>query len=117
MTIDKFDSNLILVNINKLKPYRFVEDQTLQHVLAKCSDFLLEELVETTHSGNMFIEELIETTHSSNQFIEEPVETNHYGNLFTKEIVKLHIKGLITDMLIEKKPKYNLSNQKLVKDQ
>jgi hypothetical protein len=29
MTIDKFDPNPILVNINKLKPYRFVEDQTL----------------------------------------------------------------------------------------
>lgn len=28
-TIDKFDPNPILVNINKLKPYRFVEDQTL----------------------------------------------------------------------------------------
>lgn len=29
MTIDKFDPNPILVNINKLKPYRFVEDRTL----------------------------------------------------------------------------------------
>jgi hypothetical protein len=29
MTIDKFDPNPILVNINKLKPYRFVEDDTL----------------------------------------------------------------------------------------
>jgi hypothetical protein len=37
--IDKFDRNLLLVNINKLKPYRFVEDQTLQLVLAKFSDF------------------------------------------------------------------------------
>jgi hypothetical protein len=34
MTIDKFDPNLVLVNINKLKPYRFVEDQTPQLVLA-----------------------------------------------------------------------------------
>jgi hypothetical protein len=25
MTIDKFDPNQILININKLKPYRFVE--------------------------------------------------------------------------------------------
>jgi hypothetical protein len=33
MTIDKFDPNLVLFNINKLKPYRFVEDQTLQLVL------------------------------------------------------------------------------------
>ncbi len=33
MTIDKFDPNPILVNINKLKPYKFVEDDTLQFVL------------------------------------------------------------------------------------
>jgi hypothetical protein len=38
VTIDKFDPNLKLVNINKLKPYRFVEDHTLQLVLA--SDLL-----------------------------------------------------------------------------
>jgi hypothetical protein len=37
MIIDKFDPNLILVNINKLKPYRFVEDQTFQPVVAKSS--------------------------------------------------------------------------------
>ncbi len=43
MTIDKFDPNLILVNINKLKPYRFVEDQTFQPVLTKPNDFLLKE--------------------------------------------------------------------------
>jgi hypothetical protein len=37
---DKFDPNPILININKLKPYRFVEDQNFQHVLVKPSDFL-----------------------------------------------------------------------------
>jgi len=41
VTIDKFDSNLILVNINKLKPYKFVEDQTLQPILVKFNEFLL----------------------------------------------------------------------------
>ncbi len=55
MTINKFDLNLILVNINKLKPYRFVEDQTFQPILAKPNDFLLEEPLEATHSDNMFI--------------------------------------------------------------
>jgi hypothetical protein len=34
MTIDKFDPNLVLVNINKRKLHRFVEDQTFQLVLA-----------------------------------------------------------------------------------
>jgi hypothetical protein len=80
MTIDKFDPNLILVSINKLKPYRFVEDQTLQPILTKPSDFPLKELIETNHFGNMFIEEL--------------VDINHFGHLFIKELVKFHIKGL-----------------------
>ncbi len=55
MTIEKFDPNPIMVNINKLKPYRYVEDHIFQLVLAKLSDFLLEELVEVTHFGNLFI--------------------------------------------------------------
>jgi hypothetical protein len=115
VTIDKFDSNPILVNINKLKPYRFVEE-TFQPFLVKSNDFLLKEPIETTHYGNLFIEELIETTHFSNEFTEESVDTNHYGNLFTEELVKLHIKGLIANILIEKKLKYSLSNQKLVEE-
>jgi len=46
MTIDKFDLNLVLVNINKLKPYRFVKDQTFQLILVKLSDLLLQEMIE-----------------------------------------------------------------------
>jgi hypothetical protein len=34
MTIDKFNLNLVLVNIDKLRLYKFVEDQTPQLVLA-----------------------------------------------------------------------------------
>jgi hypothetical protein len=48
MTIDKFDPNLVLVNINKLKPYRFIEDQTFQP-----NDFLLKELVEVKNFDNL----------------------------------------------------------------
>ncbi len=70
MIIDKFNFNLVLVNINNLKPYRFIEDQTLQPILAKPNDFLSEELVDTTYSDNL-----------SN---EEPIETIHYGNMFIK---------------------------------
>ncbi len=73
MTIDKSDPNLVLPNINKLKNYRFVEDHTLQIVLAKPSVFLSEERIETTHFANLFTKEL--------------VETNHYGKLFAKELV------------------------------
>jgi hypothetical protein len=39
VTIDKFDPNPMFVNINKLKPYRFIEDETLQLSLAKPSDW------------------------------------------------------------------------------
>jgi hypothetical protein len=53
MTIDKFDPNSVLININKLKPYKFTEDQTFQLVLVELSDFLLEELVEEKYYGNL----------------------------------------------------------------
>jgi hypothetical protein len=46
VTIDQFDPNLVLVNINKLKPYRFIEDRTLQHVFVKPSDLATNELVQ-----------------------------------------------------------------------
>jgi hypothetical protein len=41
VTIDKFDLNPTMVNINKLKLYKFVEDQTLQFDLVKLNDLLL----------------------------------------------------------------------------
>jgi hypothetical protein len=47
VTIDKFDLNPVLVNNSKMEPYRFVEDHTLQLVLVKPNDLLLEKLVET----------------------------------------------------------------------
>ncbi len=102
MTIDKFDFNLVLFNINKLKPYRFVENHTFQLVIVKLSNFSSKELVETNHFGNMFNEEL--------------VETNHFGNMFIKEPVKLHTKGLITNNLIEKIINYSLSNQEFIEE-
>jgi hypothetical protein len=48
--IDKFDPTPILVNIYKLKPYMFIEDQTLQLVLAKPSDFF----IKGTNGGQIF---------------------------------------------------------------
>jgi hypothetical protein len=53
VTIDKFDLNPILVNTNKLKPYRFIKDQTLQLVLVKPCDFLLEEPREVKYFDNL----------------------------------------------------------------
>jgi len=47
VTIDKFDSNPIHVNINKLKPCKFIEDITLQPILANPSDLVVDEHVQT----------------------------------------------------------------------
>jgi len=99
MIIDKFDPNLILVNI-KLKPYTFAEDHTFQPILTKPSEFLLEELVEAAHFDNLFNEELVGTNHSSNMFVEK--------------LVQLNTKGLIVNNLIERKINNNFSNLKLV---
>jgi hypothetical protein len=93
VAIDKFHHNIILVNINKLKP---VEDHTFQPVLAKPNVFILEKLVETIYSSNLLFDEL--------------VETNHYGNMFVEELVKFHTRSLIAINLIEKKTNCSLSN-------
>ncbi len=47
ITIDKFDPNPMFVNINKLKPYMFTKDTTLQVVLVKPSDLITYEHVQT----------------------------------------------------------------------
>ncbi len=84
MTIDKFDCNLVLVNINKLKPYMFVTDHTFQLVLAKLNDFLAKEPMEATHFNKLFIKQPIEVTHHNNLLNEEPIERNHYNNMFVE---------------------------------
>jgi hypothetical protein len=45
--IDKFDPNPILININKLKAYRYIENITLQLVLANPSDLVIDEPIQT----------------------------------------------------------------------
>jgi hypothetical protein len=81
VTINKFDLNPVLVNINKLKPYRFTKDHTLQPILVKLSDFLLKKLEEATHFDNLFTKQPVEVTHSNNMFNEELVGTNYSSNL------------------------------------
>jgi hypothetical protein len=54
VTINKFNLNLILVNINKLKPYRFIEDQTIQLVLANLNNILSKELMEVKYFDNLY---------------------------------------------------------------
>jgi hypothetical protein len=47
VTIDKFDPNPMLVNINKLKPYKFIEDKTLQPISVKLGDLVTYEPVQS----------------------------------------------------------------------
>jgi hypothetical protein len=87
MTVDKFDPNPILVKINKLKPYRFMEDQTFQPILVKPNDFLPKELVEMTHFDNMSTKQQVEETHFDNLSNGKPFEITHHGNLFIEELI------------------------------
>jgi hypothetical protein len=56
VTIDKFDPNLVLVNINKLKSYKFIEDKTLQAVLVKPNDLVMDEPIQTRQPKPKFVE-------------------------------------------------------------
>jgi len=56
VTIDKFDPNPMLVNINKLKPYKFIEDKTLQVVLVKPNDLLMDEPIQTRELEPLLVE-------------------------------------------------------------
>ncbi len=56
VTINRFDPNLVLININKLKPYKFIEDKTLQVVLVKPSDLVTNEPIQTRKLEPLFVE-------------------------------------------------------------
>jgi hypothetical protein len=56
VTIDKFDPNPMLININKLKPYRFIENRTLQPILTKPSDLAIDEPVQTREPEPLRVE-------------------------------------------------------------
>ncbi len=112
-TIDKFDLNLVLININKLKPYRFIEDQTLQPILAKPTNFLLKEPMEVKYSNNLCNQQQVEETYSDTLLNEDPVETIHFSNLFVNELVQ-SIKGLTIDNLTKRRTNSDLSKLELV---
>jgi hypothetical protein len=61
-----------------------MDDQTLQPILTKPSDFLPKELVELSHSNNLSTKQQVEETHFDNLSNEEPVEITHFGNFFLK---------------------------------
>ncbi len=114
MIIDKFDPNPMSININKLKLYRFIDNQTFQLVLAKPSDFLSKEPMEVKYSNNMSNQQQVEETYFDNLSNKEPIETNHSNNLFVKELVHFNIRSLIADNLTKRRTGSNLSKLKLV---
>jgi len=89
-TINKFDPNLVLINMNKLKPYRFIENETLQLVLIKPSDLVIDKPIQAKEPIPLVVKledfQLVEfesisnhSTHgrikSTNMFVQ------HYHNL------------------------------------
>jgi hypothetical protein len=54
--IDKFNPNPILVIINKYKPYGFIEDNTLQLILANPSDLVIENFIQKEIFEPLFVE-------------------------------------------------------------
>jgi hypothetical protein len=44
--VDKFYPNSVFVNINKLKPYKIIEDRTLQLVLTRLSGLIINEPIQ-----------------------------------------------------------------------
>jgi hypothetical protein len=90
VTIDKFDPNPVLVNINELKPYRFIEDKTLQHVLVKLGDLVITEPIQTKEHVTLSIEpeafQLVNFKPVSNHSTPSSIKTldvfiHHYHNL------------------------------------
>jgi hypothetical protein len=56
VTIDKFDLNLVVVNINKLKPYKFIKDKILQVVLVKPNGLVMDEPIQTKEPKPLHVE-------------------------------------------------------------
>ncbi len=69
VTIDKFDLNPILVNINKLKPYKFIANRTLQLVLVKPNDLVMDDLIQTKEFEPLPVELKIFNMYSLNRLI------------------------------------------------
>jgi len=89
VTINKFDPNSVLVNINKLKPFMFIEDKTLQPVLVKLGDLVTNKPIQAKELVPLLVElenfQLVEfelvSNHSTHGSIEiTNVLVHHYHN-------------------------------------
>ncbi len=78
ITIDKSNPNPMLVNINKLKPYKFIEDKTLQPILTKPSDLVTDEPIQSKE---------LEPLHVEPEDL-QPVESELVNNALTHNNIK-----------------------------
>jgi hypothetical protein len=46
----------VLVNINKLKPYKFIENKSFEHVLVKLGDLVIDEPIQVKELVPLSIE-------------------------------------------------------------
>jgi hypothetical protein len=51
--MDKFDSNHVLVNVNKLKPYKYMDKEVHNQNISKL--FYLESLNDISENGSQII--------------------------------------------------------------
>jgi hypothetical protein len=81
VTVDKFDPNPVLVNINKLKPYMFIEEKNLQPVLVKPGDLVTDELVQTIEPIPLLVEpkdsQLVRFELVNNHLIDGSIKTTN----------------------------------------
>jgi hypothetical protein len=119
VTIDKFDPNPLLVNINKSKPYKFIEDKTLQPVLVKPSDLVTNKPIQakepipppvelevfqpikfepfSNHSTPNNIKAIdVVVHHYHNQHVQDDnvVVSNDPNNMFGKAFIDVYLLGV-----------------------
>jgi hypothetical protein len=84
----------MLVNINKLKPFRFIEDKTFQLVLVELGDLVNNKLVQTKDSIPLQVEledfQLIEFELVNNHSTPSSIKTtyvlvHHYNNMHVQD--------------------------------
>jgi hypothetical protein len=94
VTIDKFEFNLVLVNISKLKPYKFIEDKTLELVLVKLGDLVIDKPIQAGKHVPLLVEledfQLVEFEPVSNHLTlgsikSTNVHVHHYHNLLIQD--------------------------------
>jgi hypothetical protein len=90
VTIDKFDPNPMLVNINKLKLYRFIKEKNLQLVLVKPSDLVIDEPIQAKEPIPLSIEP------KDFQHVRFELVSNHltFGKIKTIDVLVHHYHNL-----------------------